>query len=65
MVILHPSRVDNKRYRLNLMDENAVREKVKILKRRQENLERQNQKILLLLIHRFRSRNWCMVKKIT
>ena len=45
MVLLHPSNVDNKSYHLNLADDNAVRRKIKILERGQENLERKNPKV--------------------
>ena len=46
MVVLHPSRVNNKTYHLNLLaDDIAVRSRIKILKRGQENLGGENPKV--------------------
>ena len=42
MVVLHPSRENTKTFHLNLEDDAAVRSKIKILKRGQETLEREN-----------------------
>ena len=45
MVVLHPSRVDNKTFHLNLADDKTVQSKIKILKKGPETPEREDPKI--------------------